>query len=576
VSETETAAAHDRDHHEIVGLGASTAGADALRTVAAQLRELSEQIERLGATSNEGGDPDELPELLAGLRTALAQLRNAQDELDRRNEALAASQVAIDAERRLYADLFELAPDAYLVTDANGIVLDSNAAATQLLRRARRFLVGKPLAVVLAPKSRRSFRQALAAGGREDVTLELTLDVHDAPTMIVSATVAVRSDHDVRTMLWILRDVTTDRARELELRIVSKELESRVQARTRELEAVLDHLPVGTVLIQAATGRVVRANPRALELSGLSRDSPPIEDVDLDLYAVEGAPLDRDRWPAMQALRGETVVADVVRRVQADGSELTLEISAAPVMVGGRVEAAVVVFHDVTDRERKESAVRGFVANAAHEIGTPLAGILAAVEALQAGAKNVPADRDRFLDHVESESLRLSRLTRALLVLARAQARDEAAPLEIVPLAALLSDVAGSVTPAPDVRVEVACPLDAAAVANRPLLEQALVNLAGNAARYTVVGEIRLSARSEDGFVELTVADTGPGIPHEIRDRLFERFVRSADRAGFGLGLAIAHDSVKATHGTLSIDSEPGVGTRAVVRLPAARLVEDA
>jgi PAS domain S-box-containing protein len=377
-------------------------------------------------------------------------------------------------------------------------------------------------------------------------------------------------------MLWILRDVTTDRARELELRIVSKELESRVQARTRELEAVLDHLPVGTLLIQAATGRVVRANPRALELSGLSRDSPPIEDVDLDLYAVEGAPLDRDRWPAMQALRGETVVADVVRRVQADGSELTLEISAAPVMVGGRVEAAVVVFHDVTDRERKESAVRGFVANAAHEIGTPLAGILAAVEALQAGAKNVPADRDRFLDHVESESLRLSRLTRALLVLARAQARDEAAPLEIVPLAALLSDVAGSVTPAPDVRVEVACPLDAAAVANRPLLEQALVNLAGNAARYTVVGEIRLSARSEDGFVELTVADTGPGIPHEIRDRLFERFVRSADRAGFGLGLAIAHDSVEATHGTLSIDSEPGVGTRAVVRLPAARLVEDA
>jgi signal transduction histidine kinase len=131
------------------------------------------------------------------------------------------------------------------------------------------------------------------------------------------------------------------------------------------------------------------------------------------------------------------------------------------------------------------------------------------------------------------------------------------------------------VTPRAGVTVEVSSRPDAAALANRSLLEQALVNLAGNAARFTERGAITFSAEQHDHSVEVVVADTGPGIPPEVRARLFERFVRGpgAD-GGFGLGLAIAREAVEATGGTLAVDTSDQGGTRAVVRLPAARLVE--
>src|SRR5205814_9913795 len=116
-----------------------------------------------------------------------------------------------------------------------------------------------------------------------------------------------------------------------------------------------------------------------------------------------------------------------------------------------------------SERERRERAEREFVANAAHELRTPVAAIASAVEVLQAGAKDAPADRDLFLGHIEREAARLTRLARALLVLARAQARHEPPPLQLVELAPLLGQVAAAILPPGDVQVVVDCPLALAA-----------------------------------------------------------------------------------------------------------------
>src|SRR3954449_10989652 len=134
---------------------------------------------------------------------------------------------------------------------------------------------------------------------------------------------------------------------------------------------------------------------------------------------------------------------------------------------------ALVGVDDLTEQERRDRAEREFVSNAAHELRTPLTTIIGAVEVLQAGAKEDPVERDRFLAHIERESARLARLARALLTLARAHAGQERPRLEPVELAPLLEEVADDLRPRDGVAVEVECPTDLAASVNRDLLEQA-------------------------------------------------------------------------------------------------------
>ena len=242
--------------------------------------------------------------------------------------------------------------------------------------------------------------------------------------------------------------------------------------------------------------------------------------------------------------------------------------------IEGRVtevgRTAIVSLEDVSVNDRRERAERDFVTNAAHELQTPLAAITSAVQVLQAGAKDHVADRDRFLAHVESACRRLERLTRALLVLARAQTGVERPRQEIVPVASLLAEVADGL--APGRKVEVDCAADVAVLANRPLLEQALANLSQNAAKYSQ-GRIVLGAVRSDESVRIHVHDSGGGISETDRERVFDRFYRGAGpKGGFGLGLAIAAEAVKAIDGELELETS-SAGTSFAIRLPGARML---
>lgn len=235
-------------------------------------------------------------------------------------------------------------------------------------------------------------------------------------------------------------------------------------------------------------------------------------------------------------------------------------------------ETAILVLTDVSERERRERAEREFVTNAAHELRTPLAAITGAVEVLQQGAKETPVERDRFIAHIEREAARLGRLTKALLVLARAQTQQEAPRLSPVELAPLLREVAASLDPAEGVGVEVECPAGLAAHADRDLVEQALSNLAANAVKHTERGRVVLRARGARAAVLVEVVDTGPGMSPDELERMFDRFYRGGrrDADGFGLGLAIARQSVRALDGRIEVDSAPGRGTTVRMVLPAA------
>jgi signal transduction histidine kinase len=234
---------------------------------------------------------------------------------------------------------------------------------------------------------------------------------------------------------------------------------------------------------------------------------------------------------------------------------------------------ALLVVDDLTEQERRELAEREFVSNAAHELRTPLTTIIGAIEVLQAGAKEDPVARDRFLAHIEREAGRLARLARAMLTLARAHSGEEQPRMEVVELAPLLREVGAGMQLHAGVSLDVEAPDGLAVDANRDLLEQALRNLGENAAKHTARGSVVLRAYADGSTVMVEVEDSGPGISPEVQRHVFDRFYRGErDAHGFGLGLAIVRESVRTLGGRIELDSSPGAGTVFRILLTPARV----
>lgn len=232
-------------------------------------------------------------------------------------------------------------------------------------------------------------------------------------------------------------------------------------------------------------------------------------------------------------------------------------------------DPAILIIEDVTTQERQDWVTRESVRNAAHQLRTPLTAIATAIEVLQAGAKNDPVERDRFLEHVETHSKRLIRIARGLLVLARAQT-GEPMQREVVAILPLLDEVAAEARLRAVVELSVECERDLAALAVRDLTHEALAVLVENAVEHTKEGAIRVSAHAHDGTVAISVTNTGTAVPFEHRQRIFEPFYRiGAEGSGFGLGLAIAAQAVREMDGELTLDHVED-GVRFTIRLAAA------
>ncbi len=236
--------------------------------------------------------------------------------------------------------------------------------------------------------------------------------------------------------------------------------------------------------------------------------------------------------------------------------------------------SVLLVVRDRTEELRRDQAEREFVSNAAHELRNPIAGMSGAIEVLRAGAKDDPEAREHFLDRLATDVDRVSRLTRALLTLARMEAIGEGeADVVSVDLAIDEATAALETPDGVDLKVEVSP--DLVANADPVLLRQVLIGLLTNAFKHTSApGAVRLRARPEgEGQLVIEVVDTGTGIRAEEQDRVFERFYRgsgSLEREGFGLGLAIAKRMVDVMGGDISVTSEEGRGSTFKIRLRAA------
>jgi signal transduction histidine kinase len=238
---------------------------------------------------------------------------------------------------------------------------------------------------------------------------------------------------------------------------------------------------------------------------------------------------------------------------------------------------------EVEKRKAEDSlrTKRELVANVSHELRTPLASMRGHVESLAMAEGADPEQRRAYLQVIEREADHLNRLIDDLFALSTTEAGALPLKLEPLPLNEVVAEVADSVAPLARQERQVTLVNGVAAdvppvLADRQRLSQVLGNLLRNALRYTPEGGlISLSAAGNNGRVEVSVADTGIGIPQDELPHVFERFYRAGparDRAsaGAGLGLAIVRELVEAMGGEVSVESTEGEGSRFSFTLPVA------
>jgi two-component system phosphate regulon sensor histidine kinase PhoR len=273
-------------------------------------------------------------------------------------------------------------------------------------------------------------------------------------------------------------------------------------------------------------------------------------------------------------------LAEAVRRAL-EGSARRLDVEFArrafvaqltPLLRG----EVLLVLRDVTEERRALATRRDFVANASHELRTPVAAIRGAAETLLGGALESPGAARSFVEIISRQAERLARLTQDLLDLSRLESRQwrfERLPIDVAQAAAQVVELHAPLAERKGLEVRSAVPEGLSVLGDARALEQVLVNLVENAVKYTPEGSVTVSAAPEGGQVEIVVSDTGPGIEARHLPRIFERFYRidpgrAREAGGTGVGLAIVKHLVQGMGGEIGVESGAG-GTRFRVRLPA-------
>jgi two-component system phosphate regulon sensor histidine kinase PhoR len=251
---------------------------------------------------------------------------------------------------------------------------------------------------------------------------------------------------------------------------------------------------------------------------------------------------------------------------------------AAP--LSGDEEGLLIVFVDVTELRRLESLRRDFVANASHELRTPIAAVRSATETLRDGALDEPDAAIRFVDIIDRNAQRLQSLVEDMLELSKLESNEFKLKRERVELGSVVPIVLALFRERAEkkgVRLAADLPREATAVlGDARALEHVLLNLVDNAVKYCPHGtRVVVKASPHGDRVKLVVADDGPGIPAEHLPRVFERFYRvdagrSRELGGTGLGLSIVKHMVEAMRGRVSVESEVGRGSTFTVSLPGA------
>ncbi len=261
-------------------------------------------------------------------------------------------------------------------------------------------------------------------------------------------------------------------------------------------------------------------------------------------------------------------------------AERVISVNALPVNYGEGQTGVLAALHDITELRKLENVRREFVANASHELKTPLTSIKGYIETLLEGAVDDPKHNRAFLQTIQEHTNNLSRLIDDVLDLSAIEAERVAYRFEPVTVKEVVDRIVKALGPmAKGKKVSLAVDLPDSLPkvrADREKLAQIMMNLMDNAIKFNKAGgRVRVSAEPNGKELRIQIEDTGRGIPSEDLPRVFERFYRgdkshSHEVPGTGLGLAIVKHLIEAHQGTVQVRSTPGQGSVFQFTLPDA------
>ena len=497
----------------------------------------------------------------------VASLRDVTEER-RARDAVAQSEAR-------YRNLFDSASDAIYTADVRGTFTSVNEATVAMCGYSRSQLLGHDPAILFEDERELAFvaDQFRRAAAGESVRFECHFRRSDGERRLVSVTnTPIRLGTEIIGVLGIARDVTDERAHAAAL--------ARSEARyTRLVESASD-----AIFTLDEAGRFTAVN-RSLERSvGMLRD------------ALLGAPLARvvdarDVTSAEQLL-GRTFAGErckgSLRYLAADGSVRQGSVITAPVFEDGVIVGALGIMRDVTDDQRlaeqllqqeKLAAVGQLVSGVAHELNNPLAGVMAFSELLLASRAAHDADARHAMETIHHEAMRAAKIVSHLLTFARQRPaeRMEADLNAIVTDTLTLRRYA---LRAADIELDVILdPTLPRTWADPFQLQQVVLNLLGNAEQaltdWAGTRRIVVWTRQDAEWLIVAVSDTGPGVPPEQRDRIFNPFYTTKPVGqGTGLGLSISDGIVREHGGRIRVESHPGEGATFLMELPMRAVME--
>ena len=555
----------------------------------AELRRQAEEIAQHKAAQS----PENVASMsLDETRRVLHELQVHQIELDLQNEELRRTQAELDASRARYFDLYDLAPVGYVTLSEHGLLLETNLAATILLGVVRSQLVKRRLSHFIVLEDRPSYyrhcKQLFETGKPQTWEMRLLKQLPPQPN---------HPEQYTHHPLWV--NAKASMAQDAEgapvCRVVINDISERMlldqrvrdqQFYTRSLiEANID-----AMITTDSRGIITDANKQMESLTGCTRDE------------LIGAPFkdyftNPERAEAVITLvldKGKVADYELTARSR-DGRETVVSYNATTFHDRDRrLQGVVAVARDVTERSRLERQMQlqaaelsdlhrrkdEFLAMLSHELRSPLAPIANAVQllGLQRGSESPIQQQARGiierqmgqLQHLVDDLLEVSRITTGRVQLRR----------EHVAVSGIVEVAVETARPLIEQRrheLTVSLPPERILLhADAARLEQVVVNLLTNAAKYTEEGgHVWLTVQQEGEECVLRVRDTGPGIAPALLPRIFDLFTqakRSLDRSqgGLGIGLALVQRLTELHGGKVEACSTLGKGSEFVVRLPVA------
>jgi two-component system sensor kinase FixL len=470
--------------------------------------------------------------------------------------------------QQVLAAIFDSAVDGIVVIDAQGRIEAFNPAAERLFGYAEREVLGRNVSMLMPSPYREEHDGYLARylGTGEariiGVGREVTGRRRDGGTFPVHLSVGEMSIDGERKFTGILHDLSARVRLEEQLR--------GSEARWRSIvESAVD-----AIIVIDARGVVEALNPAAVRLFGYEAG----EVVGRNVSMLMPSPYreEHDGYLARYLATGEARIIGVGREVtgrRRDGTTFPVHLSVGEVQRAGERKFTGIL-HDLSARVRLEEQLREQAALArlgemaaviAHEVRNPLAGIRGAVQVI--GTRLPEGSREsQVIGEIVGRIDTLTGLIQDLLLFARPP-QPKPAPIELPPLVETTVELLSGDPALSGVTVQVegsAPPV----VADPELLKIVFLNLLINGAHaMRGEGRIRVSVNASGPFGEVTFVDAGPGIPAEIREKIFTPFFTTKAR-GTGLGLPTAKRFVEAHGGTISIDCPETGGTTVTIRLP--------